>query len=92
MTDETQEKTPTPIDEAKAADPPAEAKLPAPKCPHCGTDPLFPIGRNFNMGPFTLLLIFCRECRNPVPANILKVNEPRITTPGAGGPRIYRPS
>ena len=60
--------------------------LAAPVCPGCKADPLIPIGRTFNMGPFTILLTFCAACRYPVPAILLEIAQPQIAVPQKKSP------
>ena len=74
--------------------PPAEAtpaKLPAPKCPYCGADPMMLLARAFNIGPFKLLISFCKDCRNTVPAALMAIAEPQIARVPAGS-RIIPPN
>lgn len=88
MEDETQKPPPEQDNpETNGEDP--LAKL-VPICPHCGADPVMPIGIPFNMPPAQILIVFCRKCRNAIPAILLGVEKPRVQIPGAA-PKIFRP-
>jgi hypothetical protein len=53
----------------------------APFCPNCKMDPVMPMARTFNIGPFTVLLTFCGRCRYPIPATLIAVAQPQIARP-----------
>lgn len=56
-----------------------------PKCPHCGYDPLVVKARIFQVGRAVMMVAYCRGCRNPVPAMLLEIQQPRIAVPPGAG-------
>lgn len=54
-----------------------------PVCPYCGTDPAVVASAPFQMGPFTVLSLFCsnRACRKLLSLQIIGAQEPKIAVP-----------
>lgn len=65
---------------------------PKPICPHCAADPLMVFAHTFNLGPFELLLTFCKNCRKSIPAILwhdkMGGQQGRIAVPQMTPPRI----
>ncbi len=55
-----------------------------PVCPFCGLDPMVPASVSLQIGPMTVVVVFCGEvrCRKVLGMFLVHVEEPRVMAPG----------
>ncbi len=66
---------------------PPELRPMYPVCPYCGTDPATIASTPFQMGPLTVLALFCSQasCRKILALQVVGAQEPKIIRPDQPG-------